>query len=217
MKKLVLMILALAMIVSMAGCGCDHTAGDMQLIEVNTTELELKWEIPCTACGKVMETKTTAPGIAPVNSVLAMSPEEWFGCLTTILRTYDTTGTLMPTTAESQDGALLYSVLTLSGFKSVISFYDSEGNVLTTDQATERNKINRILVEAQFDNTMTESFYTLLLLMGMNNNDQWTSEGINLLGKQIMGGETVSDNGYTYGLQILSAEDHTVAVSITAE
>lgn len=243
MKKLVLMILALAMVLSMAGCGCDHqweeatcqapktcslcgqtqgetaghTPGQLSVASVDTANLTLTQEQLCGVCAEVLEVTESATGTAPVDGVLTLSPEEWFACLSTVIRTYESSGMLIPLEAESQDGALLYSVLTLSGFRSAIAFYDSEGNVLTTEQASERNKVHEICVEAQFDNTTAESFYTLLLLMGMNNNSQWTNDGVNQLGTQVMAGETVSDNGYCYSMQILSIEDHTVSVSIIAE
>ena len=57
----------------------------------------------------------------------------------------------------------------------------------------------------------------MLMLVAMNNNTQISSEEANALATEIMRGNRVSNNGYTYAMEILSAEDHTVRVNITAE
>ena len=217
MKKFVLWILVLTMVLGMAGCGCEHVAGEAMLTEVDTAKLTAKWEVSCTQCGKQMEPRDTTTGVAPVDSTVRLSPQDWFACLPTNIKPYDTSRMLVPMAAESEDNAQLYSVVSPSGFKSVISFFDKEDVVITTDRSTEAGNIHRIRIEAQFDNDTSVTFYTLLLLMAMTNNGEWTNEGVNALCQQIMGGETVSDNGYTYSLQILSAENHTVAVNIVAE
>ena len=54
-------------------------------------------------------------------------------------------------------------------------------------------------------------------LVFLTNNSQLDPAGANTLAGQIMGGQTVTDNGYTYAMEITSVENHTVCVSITAE
>lgn len=217
MKKFVLLTLVLAMVLSMAACGCDHVAGDPQLISVDTAELTMERSTSCTLCEKELEKTTSPVGIAPENSVLHISPADWFACLSTNIRNYETSGALMPAPAEAQDDALLYTVLTMSGFRSVMTFYDKDDNVLTTAQSAEVGTAHRIRLEAQFDNSTSSQFYTLLLLILMTNNSDWDKDHINNLGNQIMGGEVVTDNGYTYNLQIISALEHTVALNIVAD
>ena len=133
MKKLICFALALAMAVSMAACGCDHVAGEPQVKSVNSTELTMERTISCTQCGKQMDTETVAVGIAPANSVMPIGPAAWFECLTTNIKTYDTSGMLVPMAVESEDGALLRSIVSPTGFKSVISFFDKDGNVYGGD------------------------------------------------------------------------------------
>ena len=217
MKRLILIALALTMVLSMAACGCKHTAGELQLISVDSAALTAKWELPCTQCGKVMETKETPTGVSPTGSTLPLSPQDWFACLSTNIRTYDSTGSLMPAAAESQDNALLYTVVSMSGFRSVLSFFDADSNVVTLEQAAQTGLAHRIRLEAQFENETALEFYTLLLMIVMTNNSSWDTEGINALCKQIMDGQTVTDNGYSYTMEIQSVESHTVVVHIVAE
>ena len=217
MKRIVLLTLVAAMLLSMAGCGCDHTAGSQTLVSIDTAALTAKWEIPCTQCGKVIETLETSTGIAPMDGFLPISPVDWFACLTTNIKSYDTSGSLLPATAESQDDALLYTVVSMSGFRSVISFFDKEDTPITTAQAAEVGNAHRIRMDAQFENATTMEFYTLLLLITMTNSSEWTAEELNALCGRIMDGESVAHNGYTYTMQIVSPETHTVAVHIVAE
>ena len=217
MKKLIVMILALAMIFSIAACGCDHVAGQLQVKSVNATDLTMERTSTCTLCGKQMDMETSPVGIAPVNSSLHISPAAWFECLTTNIKTYDSSGMLVPMGVESEDGALLRSIVSPTGLKSVFSFYDIDGNVVTNDQSADHGIVHRIRMEAQFDNATTTTFYTLLMLMIMTNNSGWDNDSVNNLAKGIMAGESVSDNGYTYTLEIISPETHTVAVHIVAE
>ena len=57
----------------------------------------------------------------------------------------------------------------------------------------------------------------LLMLVLLNNNAAMDPADANTLTAQIMQGEQVTDNGYTYAMEIISPQDHTVCVSITAE
>lgn len=217
MKKLICLVIALAFVFSMTACGCDHVAGEPQVKSVNSADLTMERTVSCTQCGKVMDTQTSPIGIAPENSVMPIGPAAWFECLTTNIKTYDSSGMLVPMAVESEDGALLRSIVSPSGFKSVISFFDKDENVITTEQGAETGIVHRIRVEAQFDNNTATTFYTLLMLMAMTNNSSWDNDSVNALAKTIMSGETVNDNGYSYTMEILSPETHTVAVYIVAE
>lgn len=217
MKKLICFALALAMAVSMAACGCDHVAGEPQVKSVNSTELTMERTTSCTQCGKQMDTETVAVGIAPANSVMPIGPAAWFECLTTNIKNYDSSGMLVPMAVESEDGALLRSIVSPSGFKSVISFFDKDGNVIMDAQSADHGVVHRIRVEAQFDNSTATTFYTLLMLMAMTNNSQWDNDQVNALAKEIMSGASAADNGYSYTMEIVSPETHTVVVHIVAE
>ena len=217
MKKWIAFILVLVMTLTMAGCGCEHFTADLRLTNVNTDKLTAKWEVTCVDCGKVIEKRDAATGVAPKNSTLQLTAAQWFECLTTNVKTYDSTGMLVPMAVESEDGAMLRSIVTPNGFKSVISFFDKEENVVTTEQADTAELVHRIRVEAQFENDATTHFYTLIMLMAMTNNSEWDNAAMNDLAKQIMGGQSVTDNGYTYTLEIISPITHTVALHIEAE
>lgn len=217
MKRLILFALVPAMVLTLCACGCDHTAGDRKLVSVDTAALTAQWEIPCSQCGKVIETLETSTGAAPEDGVLPIAPADWFACLTTNVKSYDSSGALMPAQAESQDDALLYTVVSMGGLRSVISFFDKDGSPITTGQAAELGNVHRIRMDAQFENASTVEFYTLLLMIAMTNNGGWQTDAVNALCQQIMAGESVTDNGYSYTMEILSAEDHTVAVHIVAE
>lgn len=217
MKKFVLLTLVLAMVISMAACGCDHAAGDPQLISVDTTNLTIQWEVPCKDCGEVIETTESATGIAPVNGVMQLSPDEWFACLTTNIVQYGANQSLAPHSVESEDNALVQGIVSMAGMKAVISFWDPDGNTLTTEQREQRDITNSLCVEAQFTNDNVTDFYTMLMLFAITNNSELDLDGANALCSQIMAGDIVSDNGYSYSLAILSAENHTVALTITAE
>ena len=217
MKKWIALILVLAMTLGLVGCGCEHFTADLRLTNVNTDKLTAKWEVTCVDCGKVIEKRDAATGVAPKNSTLQLTAAQWFECLTTNVKTYDSTGMLVPMAVESEDGAMLRSIVTPNGFKSVISFFDKEENVVTTEQADTAELVHRIRVEAQFENDATTHFYTLIMLMAMTNNSEWDNAAMNDLAKQIMGGQSVTDNGYTYTLEIISPITHTVALHIEAE
>ena len=217
MKKWIALILALAMSLSMVACGCAHGAADMTLTDVNTDKLTAKWKVTCTECGKVIEKRDAVTGVAPKDGAMQLTAAQWFECLTTNIKTYDSTGMLVPMGVESEDGALLRSIVTPTGLKSVISFFDKEDHVVTTEQANTAGLVHRVRVEAQFDNSAATHFYTLIMLMAINNNGTWDNAAVNELAKKVMGGESVSDNGYTYTLEIISPITHTVALHIEAE
>ena len=217
MKKWIALILALVMVFTMTGCGCEHSAADMKLADVDTAKLTAKWELTCTECGKVIEKQDAATGVAPKDGTLQLTPAQWFECLTTNIKTYDSTGMLVPMGVESEDGALLRSIVTPSGFQSVISFFDKDDNVITTEQADTAELVHRVRVEAQFDNDSTTHFYTLIMLMAMTNNADWDNTALNDLAAKVMNGEAVTDNGYTYVMEIISSITHTVALHIEAE
>ena len=217
MKKLISFALVVVLVFSMTACGCDHVAGDFQVISVNPTDLTMERVQSCTQCEKQLDTETSPVGIAPVNGVMPIGPAAWFECLTTNIKTYDSSGMLVPMDVESDDGALLRSIVSPSGFKSVISFFDKDDNVITNEQSAAHGAVHRIRVEAQFDNNTATTFYTMLMLMAMTNNCAWENESLNALAKGIMGGESLTDNGYTYTMEIISAATHTVVVHIEAE
>ena len=217
MKKLISFALVLALVFSMTACGCDHEAGEFQVKSVNSTDLTMERVQSCTKCEKQLNTETSPVGITPANGVMPIGPAAWFECLTTNIKTYDTSGMLVPMAVESEDGALLRSIVSPTGFKSVISFFDKDDNVITNEQSADHGAVHRIRIEAQFDNSTATTFYTLLMLMAMTNNSGWENESLNALAKGIMGGESLTDNGYTYTMQIVSPETHTVVVHIEAE
>ena len=217
MKKIIALCLAVAMVLSLAACGCEHPSAEMKLTDVDTATLTAKWHMICTECGKVVEKRDAATGVAPQDGVLWLSAQEWFACLTSNLVAYDTSRMMAPMDVTADDSAQLYAVASANGMKSVISFYDKNDQVITTAQAAEQRLVHRICIEAQFENDSAQAFYTLLMLMAMTNNSSWESTALNNLCQQIMGGQTVSDNGYTYSMEILSAATHTVAVNILAE
>jgi len=217
MRKWIALILVLAMSMSLAACGCEHGSADIQLTDVDTAKLTAQWKVTCAECGKVIEKRDAATGVAPKDSTLQLTPAQWFECLTTNIKTYDSTGMLVPMGVESEDGAMLRSIVSPNGFKCVISFFDKEENVITTQQADTSELVHRIRVEAQFDNDTATHFYTLIMLMAMTNNSEWDNESVNNLAKAVMGGESVTDNGYSYTMEILSPITHTVALYIVAE
>ena len=217
MKKWIALILALAMTLAMAGCGCAHAATETTMQEVNAETHTAKLHTTCTECGKVVEKQDTPTGIAPQNGTMFLSPAAWFECLSTNINTYGKSASLVPMDVESEDGAILRSLVSPYGFQSVISFFDKEDKVITTEQGITGGTAHRIRVEAQFDNNSTTTFYTLIMLMAMTNNADWNNDGVNALAQKVMGGETVIDNGYSYTLEIISPITHTVALHITAE
>ena len=217
MKKWIALVLALVTVFTMTACGCEHGAADLKLADVDTGKLTAKWHVTCTECGKVIEKRDAATGVAPKDSTLQLTAAQWFECLTTNIKTYDSTGMLVPMGVESEDGAMLRSIVTPNGMQSVFSFFDKEDNVITTEQADTAGLVHRIRVEARFENETATHFYTLIMLMAMTNNADWDNATVNELAKQVMAGETVTDNGYSYTMEILSSVTHTVALHIEAE
>lgn len=241
MKKLIVLILVLAMAVSMGGChehhweaatcespkicnNCNategeplgHTSGEARIAAVDTENLTATFEIPCSICGEVVETKEASTGVAPLDGKMQLSPTEWFQCLTTNIYQYGAHQTLMAFPAESEDNALVQGVMTFTGLKAAITFWDAEGNILTTEQ-DQRNLVKTVNVEAQFTNETAAEFYQLLMLIALTNNSQMDPTTANEVASSVMGFDIVADNGYLYALEIVSKEDHTVALTITTE
>ena len=118
---------------------------------------------------------------------------------------------------ESEDEALLHAVVSMSQMNTVFSYRDLEGNVITKQQSSNPDQVHSICIEAQFTNDNAKEFYILLMITAINNNSSLAPEDANTLAAQIMSGNPATDNGYTYQMEILSVEDHTVRVTITAE
>lgn len=216
MKRIVLMSLVLAMLISLAGCACRHTPGNLTVSAVDTRALTMTLEQYCADCGELMETKESATGIAPEEGVMYLSAQNWFDCLSSNIGNYGLTQSLMPIEPEAQDDAQLFSVLNLSGLKTVMSFYDKDGAVITTERKAETSAIQSIHMQAQFSNDTASHFYMLLAMIALTNNSALTDEAASQIASQIMGGVAVEDNGYLYEMAITSVEDHTVMVVITA-
>ena len=243
MKKLISLILVLAMVAAMAACGCDHqwseatcttpktcakcgqTEGEAAghtprqwvVSAVDAEALTMTRDLICDVCGEVTDTQETSTGMAPVNSQIPVSPEEWYQCLLTNVQAYGAGQSLYSYPVESADNALLHSLVSMSQMNAVFSYQDTQGNVITTDNGELRGKVHNIRVDAQFTNDNAKEFFMLLMLVALNNNSELTPEDANALAGQIMSGGTVTDNGYTYAMEVLSVEDHRVCVSITAE
>lgn len=243
MKKLISFALALAIVFSMAACGCDHewqeatckaaktctlcgeTEGEPAehtpeawvVTFVDTQALSMAQDLNCAVCGELIATKDSSTGSAPVNSTVCISPDEWFNCLITNIASYGAGQSLYGYPVESADNALLHSIVTMSQMNAVFSFLDLDGNTVTTDQRDMRGNVHNIRMDAQFTNDNAKEFFMLLMLVLINNNAELEPADANTLCSQIMSGEQVSDNGYTYAMEIISVENHTVCVSITAE
>ena len=243
MKRLISFALVLAFVFSMTACGCQHewqdatcTApktctkcgetegeaaghqpGTQTVSDVDPAHLSMTCDILCAVCSEVMESTSSATGIAPMGSVIAVSADEWYDCLLTNVKNYGAGQTLYGYPVESEDNTLLHSIVTMSQMNAVFSFNDAEGNALTTDSKDARSAIHNIRMDAQFTNDNVKEFMMLLMLVLINNNAQLAPEAANTLCGQIMSGEQISDNGYTYAMAITSVENHTVCVSITAE
>ena len=213
MKRWIALCLVIAMVLTMTACGCEHSAAKMSLTDIDTAKLTAKWNATCVDCGKVIEKRDASTGVAPQDGAFLLTPSQWFECLTTNIKAYDASGMLTPMPVESEDGAILRSVVSPSGFKSVISFFDKEENVLTADST---QPMHRIRVEAQFENDTATLFFTLVMPMAMTNNSQWDNNSLNALATQVMSGESVTDNGYTYTMEIISSITHTVVLHIEA-
>jgi len=243
MKKLISLVLALAMVFSLAACGCQHewqeatckaaktcalcgeTEGEAAehvpeawvVTSVDTQALSMAQDLNCAVCGELIATKDSSTGSAPVNSTVCISPDEWFNCLITNIASYGAGQSLYGYPVESADNALLHSIVTMSQMNAVFSFLDAEGNTITTDQRDMRGNVHNIRMDAQFTNDNAKEFFMLLMLVLINNNAELEPGDANTLCGQIMSGEQVTDNGYTYAMEIISVENHTVCVSITAE
>ena len=217
MKRILALCLALCIILSMTACGCKHESSKMRLTNVDTATRTAKWELTCTNCGEVVETRDADTGVAPADGKIYLSAEQWNSCLITTIAMAGASQSLFAYPVESEDDALLHAVVSMYGMQAVFSYRDTEGNVLTNDQKDTQELISNISIEAMFTNDTAKEFFMMLMLVAMNNNTQISSEEANALATEIMRGNRVSNNGYTYAMEILSAEDHTVRVNITAE
>lgn len=243
MKKWIALTLALAMVFSLTGCGCkhqwqeatctapktcslcgetegevaDHVPGELTVVSVDTQKLTMTHELPCSLCGAVIETKESATGIAPVGSVIHVSPNEWYDCLMTTVRNYGASQSLFAYPVEAQDDTLLHSLVSMSQMNAVFSFHDAQAAAITTGDGQTRGCIHNIRMDAQFTNDNAQEFFMLLMLVLLNNNASLDPADANTLAGQIMAGTQISDNGYVYAMEIISAQDHTVCVSITAQ
>lgn len=243
MKKFVLLTLVLAMGLSMIGCGCnhqweeatctnpktctlcgktegnvlEHTPGILEVASVDTENLTITYNVPCNICAEVMETMESSTGVAPADAKMVLSPEEWYACLSTNIQQLGAGQTLMPYgITQGEDDAFIASVVSMSGMTSAISFYDDQKAVLTTAQQGERNLTHNLCIEAQFSNETAKAFYMFLMVVAMTNNSELDAESANTIAGAIMAGQEITDNGYTYVMNITSVENHTVRVDIVA-
>lgn len=243
MKKILSLCLAIALVFGLVGCGCDHqwqaatctspktctlcnkTEGNVAdhapqqwvVSAVDTAALTMTKELTCQTCGLVLETATESTGSAPVNSLIAVSPNEWYQCLLTNIQLNGLGQSLYDYPVEAEDDALLCGLVTMTKMMAVFSFMDAEGNTITTEQADLRGNVHNIRLEAQFNNDNAREFYLLLMILSINNNSGLVPEDANTLAGQVMSGAVVTDNGFTYAMEIVSVEEHRVCVSITAE
>ena len=243
MKKILALCLALTMTLSMIGCGCNHqwqeancttpktctkcaqtegeavghSEGAWVVSAVDADNLTMTRELACEVCGEVLETATESTGAAPVNSAISLSPDEWYNCLLTNIQLNGLGQSIYDYPTESTDDALLHGLVSMSQLMVVFSFLDAEGNTITTAQANDRGIVHNIRIDAQFTNDNAREFYMLLMILTISNNAGLAPEDANILAGQIMSGNAVSDNGYTYAMEIVSVEEHRVCVSITAE
>ena len=199
------------------GEAADHQSGDTVVSSADPAHLSMTLDTLCAQCGEVLESTTSATGIAPMNSVIAVSADEWYDCLLTNVKNYGAGQSLYGYPVESADNTLLHSIVTMSQMNAVFSFNDAQGNTLTTDSKDERSTVHNIRMDAQFSNDNAKEFLMLLMLVLITNDAQLDPSDANTLAGQIMGGQQVSDNGYAYAMEITSVENHTVCVSITAE
>lgn len=242
MKKFVLLTLVLAMVFSMTAC-CNHhwepatcqspkicndcgktegeplahTAGELTVASVDTANLTIHYALPCADCGFEMETKTAPTGTAPVDSAMVLTPQEWYDCFITNTQILGAVPTLVPLPTESEDGAVLHGLVSMAGMTAVFSYRDAQENVITSETQNTRGLVHNICVESQFTNDSAQHFFMMLMIILINNNASLNYTDANTLTTQIMSGNQVTDNGYTYAMEIVSVENHTVRVSITAE
>lgn len=217
MKRLIAITIVLTMLLSMSGCGCQHTPGDFSVTSVDTATLTMKLEQSCSTCGKVLETKECATGTAPEAGKMYLSPADWFSCLATNIRNYGASQSLMPVEPEAQEDTLLFSVVNLSGLKTVMSFHDKDGKALTTEQRSDSSAVQSIHIQAQFPNDAAPQFYILLAMIAITNNNELAAEEASQIADMIMGGMEVTDNGYVYQMVITSVEDQTVMLVINVQ
>jgi hypothetical protein len=217
MKRILVFCLVLAMALSLIGCGCKHNAAELLLHDVDTENLTAKWQVTCVDCGEILEYRDAATGVAPSNGKLKLDADSWHKCLMTNISRLGAGQTLYAYPVESEDEALLHAVVSMSQMNTVFSYRDLEGNVITKQQSSNPDQVHSICIEAQFTNDNAKEFYILLMITAINNNSSLAPEDANTLAAQIMSGNPATDNGYTYQMEILSVEDHTVRVTITAE
>ena len=217
MKRYIALILALVMVLSMTGCSCKHANSQLLLHEVDTEKLTAKWQVTCVECGDILGYEDGTTGVAPSNGKLRLDADTWQKCLLTNISQMGAGQTLYAYPVESEDEALLHAIVTMSQMFAVFSYRDMEGNVISKQQSSNPDLVHNIYLEAQFTNDNVKEFYMLLMIILINNNSGLSYEDSNNLVSQIMSGAPVTDNGYTYSMEIISAQDHKVGVSITAE
>lgn len=217
MKKWIALILALVMMLSMVGCGCKHANTTLLLHEADTEKLTAKWQKTCLDCQQILGYEESATGVAPSNGKLKLDANTWQQCLLTNISQLGAGQTLYGYPVESEDDALLHAVVSMSQMFAVFSYRDTDGNVITNQQSSNPDQVHNIYLEAQFTNDNAKEFYMLLMIILINNNSGLAYEDANTLAGQIMSGIPTADNGYTYSMEIISAQDHKVGVSITAE
>lgn len=242
MKRILAVILVLTIAVSLAGCcnhkweeatcvspkicnNCDATEGEplghvshKEIVSaVDIEALTVTFDTPCDRCGEVIASRQASTGIAPADGAFILSADEWYSCLSTNIKQLGAGQTLYPYPVESPDETLIYGVVSVSQMGTVFTFNDGDGTALTTHQSADRGIVHNIRLDGQFTNDNVREFFMLLMVVLINNNAALAPEDASELTSQIMSGNQVSDNGYTYAMEIVSVEDHTVCVSITAE
>ena len=217
MKKLISIILALAMVFSMVACGCKHDNTTLLLHEADTETLTAKWQKTCLDCNEILGYEEGTTGVAPSNGKLRLDADTWQKCLLSNISQLGAGQTLYSYPVESADEAALHAIVSMSQMFAVFSYRDTEGNVITKQSSSDPDLIHSIYLEAQFTNDNAKEFFMLLMIVLINNNADLAYEDANALAAQIMSGTPATDNGYTYSMEIISAQDHKVGVSITAE
>ena len=243
MKKFILLTLVVAMVFSMTACGCnhqwaeatcttpktcticgetegqphEHTPGELTVTSVDTAALTVNYVLPCADCGYEIETKTSSTSVAPTNGAIQLTPQEWFDCFTTNTQMLGAGQVLVPHPIESEDGAVLNGLVSMAGMTTAFSYRDAEDTIITTENKDTRGLVHNICIEAQFTNDSAQHFFMMLMIVLINNNASLDYNDANTYAAAIMQGEVVTDNGYSYAMQIQSVENHTVLVSITAE
>ena len=217
MKKWIALIMVLVMVFTMVGCGCKHANTVLLLHDVDTEKLTAKWQVTCADCKEILGYEDGTTGVAPSNGKLRLDADTWQKCLLTNISQLGAGQTLYAYPVDSEDEALLHAIVSMSQMNTVFSYWDKEGNVVTKQQSSDPDLVHKIYLEAQFTNDNAKEFYLLLMIILVNNNSGLAYEDANTLVSQIMRGEQAADNGYTYSMEIISAQDHKVGISITAE